>query len=499
MSKQSNSRRNKKSTSFRIGRVRAYLRGRVWYLCYYEDRRRHQPRVGPDLDVVRQMAAEINAQLEVGAPSALWFQPVSVVELRQRWLDYHEHVRRSSVATVRRYRQATEHLLNFVQEVRPLRRVSDFRPAHAEEFVRYLRTIRVPLQGPADRHRRPLRDTGVKYILETCSILFNYAQKNRHLSPYAENPFQTIEIGRIPVEDARPIIVFTPEQEAEFFNACDNWQFPLFLTLLMTGLRSAELTHLLLPDDLDLDNGWLYVRNKPKLGWRVKTRNERDIPLVPVLVDVLRAAVDGRSNGPAFRRRRCGVRNRSMPVTRSRSYLERELIRRRQRREAELGRSPARAEEAQIAWTLWRDMGAIHTRTIYQEFGRIAASIGLAHVTAPKTFRHTFATMLQDANVDPLVRNELMGHVPAAASASGVGLAMTAVYTHTRPETKRQQLERALANRPALEAARRWPARPTLRKSSISAAVPDSSWEPSAGPDDCMQSTGHSNKGIKPK
>jgi hypothetical protein len=31
-------------------------------------------------------------------------------------------------------------------------------------------------------------------------------------------------------------------------------------------------------DDLDLFSGWLRVRNKPKLGWQVKTRNERDIP-----------------------------------------------------------------------------------------------------------------------------------------------------------------------------------------------------------------------------
>ena len=238
------------------------------------------------------MAAEINAQLEVGVPSVLWFQPVSLPDLRQRWLDYHEHVLRSSVATVRRYRQATEHLLGFLRDVRPLRRVSDFRPCHAEEFVRYLRTVQVPLGGPAERRRRPLRDTGLKYILETCSILFNYARKNRHLSPYAENLFQTIEIGRIPVEDARPITVFTPEQEDRFLKACDDWQLPLFLTLLLTGLRSGELTHLLLPDDLDLDGGWLHIRNKPKLGWQVKTRNERDIPLVPVLVDVLRAAVD---------------------------------------------------------------------------------------------------------------------------------------------------------------------------------------------------------------
>ncbi len=74
----------KKSKSLRVGRVRAHLRGRVWYLCYHERGRRHQPRVGPDRDVVRQMAAEINAQLEVGAPSALGFEPISVLDLRGR-------------------------------------------------------------------------------------------------------------------------------------------------------------------------------------------------------------------------------------------------------------------------------------------------------------------------------------------------------------------------------------------------------------------------------
>ena len=50
--------RGKKSTSFRVGRVRAYLRGRVWYLCYHENGQRRQPRVGPDKEAARQMAAE---------------------------------------------------------------------------------------------------------------------------------------------------------------------------------------------------------------------------------------------------------------------------------------------------------------------------------------------------------------------------------------------------------------------------------------------------------
>ncbi len=453
MSKQSNSTRSRKSTTFRIGRVRVYLRGRVWYLCYHEDGRRHQPRIGPDRDVARQMAAEINAQLEVGVPSVLWFQPVSFADLRQRWLDYHEHVLRSSVATVRRYRQSTEHLLAFIRDVRRLRRASDFRPCHAEEFVRYLRTVQVPTNGPTTRRRRPLRDTGIKYILETCSILFHYAQKNRHLSPYAENPFHTINIRRIPVQDARPITVFTPDQERAFLKTCDDWQFPTFLILLSTGLRSGELVHLLLPDDLDLDGGWLHIRNKPKLGWQVKTRNERDIPLAPELVDVLRAALGGRSNGPIFRRRRFADGHGSPLTAFSRDRVEREVVLRCQQHESELGRALSRAEQARSARTVWRDMGAVCTETIRKEFGRIMASIGRGDVTAPKTLRHTFATLLQDANVDPLIRNELMGHVPGKSRSPGGGLAMTAVYTHTRPDTKRRQLEDALRQRSALQVA----------------------------------------------
>ena len=63
----------KKAPSFRVGRVCAYLRGRVWYLCYHEDGRRHQPRVGPDRDAARQLAAEINAQLEVACAVGLGF------------------------------------------------------------------------------------------------------------------------------------------------------------------------------------------------------------------------------------------------------------------------------------------------------------------------------------------------------------------------------------------------------------------------------------------
>ncbi|HEV3343315.1 MAG TPA: hypothetical protein VG125_23290 [Pirellulales bacterium] len=107
------------TSEFRVGRVLAHQRGQVWYLRYSENGQR--PRVGFDREQARRMAAEINAQLESGAPSLLGFEPVTIPELRQRWLDHHEHIRRSSVNTIKRYRSASLHLVNFVEGVCPTR------------------------------------------------------------------------------------------------------------------------------------------------------------------------------------------------------------------------------------------------------------------------------------------------------------------------------------------------------------------------------------------
>jgi integrase len=447
---------SRSSTSFRVGRVQAYLRGSVWYLCYHEQGRRHRPRVGPDRQAARQLAAQINAQIQNGAPAALSFTPVSVPELRQRWLAHHEQVLCSSVHTLDRYRTATDYLLRFERDIRPVRSAAQFQVAHAEEFVRYLRTLRVAPNGHPHARLRPLRDTGVRYILETCRALFSYAHKRRHLSPYAENPFAMLELGRIPIEDARPLLLFDAEQERLFLQGCDNWQFPLFLTLLLTGLRPGELTHLLLPQDLDLEAGLLRIRNKPQLGWQVKTRNERDIPLVPVLIAVPRGVVGHRITGPVFRRRRFTAGPEPLLSGLPLSALQEEFREWMERREAQAARPFGRAERLRQAKQVWRDAGAIKEDRIRLEFMAVTRKIGLPEATAPKLLRHLFATALQDANVDPLIRNELMGHTAWAGRRAGSGLGMTAVYTHTRPETRREQLQAALQRRPALGVALNW-------------------------------------------
>jgi integrase len=445
-----------KSKMFRVGRVSVYRRGRVWYLCYHQNGRRCRPRVGPDRHAARRLAAEINAQLENNAPAALTFEPIAIPDLRQRWLDHHEHVLRSSVATIRRYRAASDHLLAFVQGVEPVKTTSKFQARHAQAFATHLRTKQVAPNGHAHARRRPLRDKGVKYILEVCRALFNFAAKLRHLGPYASNPFSEIEIDRIPIEDAKPFVGLTAEQERGFLKLCDDWQFPIFVALVLTGVRPGELTHLLLPDDIDLTEGWLWVRNKPELGWQVKTRNERRIPLIAELAAVLRHVARGRNGGPVFLRRRFCDGDKPVLDGYSRAELQAELSRRWGEQEAARGRPLERAERLAVARTVWRDAGMVKTDRVRTEFMRLTRQIGLPEVTAPKTLRHMFATCLQDANVDPLIRSQLMGHTPAGVGSLKDGLGMTGVYTHTRPQTLRRQLEEALREHPAADAARQW-------------------------------------------
>ncbi len=439
--------------TLRVGKVALYLRGSVWYLRYHEHRRRRQVRAGNQQDAARRLAAQVNAQLENGHPAATSFQAVSLVELQRRWLDHHEQVLRSSVATIQRYRAATGHLLTFVHDVRPTRLASLFDPACAEAFVRHLRQVQVAPNGQARAAKRPLRDKGVKFILEVCRTLFNFARQRRYLPPYAENPFAVIQIERMPVEDAKPVVLLTPSQESAFFQTCNSWEFPLFLTLALTGLRPGELTHLLLPDDLDLTAGYLSVCNKPDLGWQVKTRNERHIPLVPELVEVLRRVVGARRSGPVFLRSRFGGGLWPQLCGLSRAGLACE-VERRVRAGIENPADP-RGQRLRTCRGLWSDLGAIRENRLRCAFMRRTRDCGWPALTAPKMWRHLFATCLQDANVDPLIRNQLMGHSPMSGR-STFGLGMTGVYTHSQPATIRRQLTQALESRSALAAARTW-------------------------------------------
>ncbi len=122
-----------------VGKVTVFFRGASWHIYYREEGIVRRIRVGPDREEAERRAAEVNAQLAHGVPSAYGYERVTVEELVGLWLEHHELVLRSSVATVQRYRTATGHLLRFVREKRPALKADAFGPCTAEEFVKHLR------------------------------------------------------------------------------------------------------------------------------------------------------------------------------------------------------------------------------------------------------------------------------------------------------------------------------------------------------------------------
>jgi hypothetical protein len=120
------------------------------------------------MDAAR-LAAERNAELVGGqVTTAPTFEPITVAELRRRFLDQHEHVLCSSLATVNRYRTATAYLETFaVNGGRSL-------PADrvvADPFLRWLRRPQIAPNGHPSSRRRPLRERGTRFILNTSTSL----------------------------------------------------------------------------------------------------------------------------------------------------------------------------------------------------------------------------------------------------------------------------------------------------------------------------------------
>jgi integrase len=272
------------------------------------------------------------------------------------------------------------------------------------------------------------------------------------LPPYSENPFTGLGGRRFRVEDPKPIFVFDANSELTFLRAAGTWAFPIHFTLAKTGIRPGELIHLLI-EDVDLDGGWMHIRNKPELGWKIKTRRVRDVPLAEDLVLVLRQLICNRAAGPVFLREKYDrFKHRRISVTRR--GLAQTISRRLNAAERD-GEGPlSREQEARIAKKVWLEAGAVRAEAIRQSFIRTAKAARLEDATCPKSWRHSFATLLQDASVDPLIRQITLGHSPCG---SNDALGTTSLYTHTRPETQHREILRAVQLWPqSLEAARKF-------------------------------------------
>jgi hypothetical protein len=233
-------RRKRGCDRIRVGKVTLYQHHGAWWLYFSEGTQRVRRKVGGSQHEAEVLAAQTNLQLAQGTPTVFSFQPLSVADLRKRFLDYHEHVLKSSVATLARYRSATQHLEDFARTQPQEPQAHEVRP---DSFAGHLRRIEVAANGHKNTKRRKLRDKGVQFILETCRSMYNFALKRRHLPPYTGNPFSELPLDRLKIEDAKPIFVLTEETELAFLTKASTWAFPINFTLAKTGLRIGDRIH----------------------------------------------------------------------------------------------------------------------------------------------------------------------------------------------------------------------------------------------------------------
>lgn len=130
-----------------------------------------------------------------------------------------------------------------------------------------------------------LSTTSVNIHQRTLKASFNVATKHNLI---LANPFKDVHLVRPACDDEIPK-VFAPEEvqklvgvikaESQFF----AWIVKL---LLATGIRKGECIHLEV-EDFDWEEHKLHIRNKPKFGFRTKTKRNRSIPINSMLQDLV--------------------------------------------------------------------------------------------------------------------------------------------------------------------------------------------------------------------
>ncbi len=138
-------------------------------------------------------------------------------------------------------------------------------------------------------------------------VLFAWAAEEQLV---VEDPTAKVRVPRLEKKEATYL---TPEDVEKLLRAIDAdaemkeadggapaeqivWLTAVIVLAVNTGLRRGELVNL---DwiDIDLDNGWLVVRNRR--GFRTKSGNERTVPLSTDAIQVLRSIEE--ETGPVIR------------------------------------------------------------------------------------------------------------------------------------------------------------------------------------------------------
>lgn len=255
----------------------------------------------------------------------------------------------------------------------------------------------------------------------TLNQIFNKAIADR-LIP--SNPV----VGTDPVETPEPIrLCYTPEQRSILIDLFyENRIFPLFFTILNTGLRATEAIALMKGRDIDVENNKIYVQESTEFiqsqPQKAKTKTKRGVRAVPVpsaFMNWMKRYMKTQKSLYVFP----GAQGGQMGLTTLKNMQKRANV----KIENWLNKAEAAFEKRKAGKALkekekkmLRLFDPLLENTPDGEEYRFKLHF--------KTLRHTYCTELFDLDIDEVSAAKIMGHTVSV---------MREIYTHI--QKRRQQ------------------------------------------------------------
>jgi integrase len=254
-----------------------------YFVEWYDGRNRRRERAGDSpsqaLEAQRRKRNELIGELVSGASRV---ESPNVTRIGTTVADaaslFAEHVRTHSPSkprTLERYQEVLAHFQRILPNKKYLETITrsdidDYKVARSRETV-----------GPLSR---PVSPATVNFEVTVLKTFFYYLIRERGIT--MENPCARSKPLRAERErlKRRPP-TYTETETDSILAACNEVDRAIFATLLLTGLRKGELGHLAW-SDVDLQGATLRITAKD--GFAPKDYEEREIPLPPDLVRILR-------------------------------------------------------------------------------------------------------------------------------------------------------------------------------------------------------------------
>ena len=289
----------------------------VWELTHGTGRERQRLIAGRTREEAQEVLKQFQRQVALHGNAPTDDSVATVINQYEAYLKTNRRER-----TVARYMRVIKtfyecFLLRHFSDVQRLRQL---RPMHLEEYkrmryegaiqnvrtesdIRREQELRLQVTGPGRGvdakgrakfgwlgHRginAKVSPRTINYELRALFTLFQWAVKRNRLFL---NPAATVERFRLPKRVMPKFL--TSEELKKFFEACNEDDRRLFMSIVLTGMRKGEVEHLCW-SDVNFELGVVFIQEKPDMNWKPKS-DERLIPISPMLRVLLLEQYDRR-------------------------------------------------------------------------------------------------------------------------------------------------------------------------------------------------------------